>query len=230
MNIAPNVQGTTIDLLDQISYLHGLSAKILTDLAAVASCYHYKVGTMIFCEDDPTDGLYVIEHGKVKISRFTVEGREHILHIYGKGHTFNDVSALDGGGNPATATAYTDAIVWRITRADLRQIAQRHPALAWALIESIATRTRHLVDLVESLSMRTVKGRLAYLLLEQATTNHASEIPRYMTHEEMASHLGTVREMIGRGLNSLAAANIIKIERHQIVILDSERLAAEAAV
>lgn len=183
---------------------------------------------MIFCEGDPTAGLYVVEEGKIKISRFTLEGREHILHINEPGSTFNDVSALDGGTNPATATAYTDAIVWQILRTDLRQAARRHPDLAWALIEGIATRTRGLVNLIESLSMRTVKGRLAHLLLEQAKANHADRIPRFMTHEEMASHLGTVREMIGRGLNSLTASEIIKIDRHQITILDAERLAVEA--
>lgn len=185
---------------------------------------------MIFCEGDQTAGLYVIEDGRIKISRFTVGGREHILHVYGVGNTFNDVSALDGGPNPATAIAFTDATVWRISRDDLREVAKRHPELSWALIESIASRTRSLVNLVESLSVRTVKGRLAHLLLEQAESNNANEVPRLMTYEEMASHLGTVREMIGRALNSLAAAEIIRVDRHQITILDIERLAAEAEI
>ena len=226
----PGAQKQMLNLLSQISFLHDIPQQVLQDLSTVASQHQYDSGAIIFFEGDPTAGLYVIERGKVKISRFTVEGREHILHIYDRGHTFNDVSTLDGGTNPATATAFTDATVWRIMREDIRQVARRHPDLAWALIEGIAVRTRNLVNLIESLSMRTVKGRLANLLLEQAKSNQINEIPRFLTHEEMASYLGTVREMIGRALNSLAAAEIIQIERHQIVILDVDRLASEAEV
>ncbi|MEZ4676369.1 MAG: Crp/Fnr family transcriptional regulator [Caldilineaceae bacterium] len=226
----PGAQKQMLNLLSQISFLHDIPQQVLQDLSTVASQHQYDSGAIIFFEGDPTAGLYVIERGKVKISRFTVEGREHILHIYDRGHTFNDVSTLDGGTNPATAIAFTDATVWRIMREDIRQVAQRHPDLAWALIEGIAVRTRNLVNLIESLSMRTVKGRLAKLLLEQAKSNQINEIPRFMTYEEMASHLGTVREMIGRALNSLTAAEIIQVERHQIIILDMERLASEAEV
>jgi CRP/FNR family transcriptional regulator len=228
MNNRSDVQPSTIEILRQVPYLQRLSADIVSELAAIASRHRYQSGTMIFCEGDPTAGIYVIEEGNVKVSRFTVEGREHILSIFGKGDTFNDVSALDGGPNPATATAFSDVIVWRIARLDLQQIAKKYPDLAWALIESIASRTRYLVGLVENLAIRTVKGRLAHLLLEQAQATQADEIPRYMTHEEMANHLGTVREMIGRALNSFSAAGIIKIERHQITILDIEGLATEA--
>jgi len=228
MSNASNSHASTIEMLKQVPYLQGLSINILQELAANASRQRYQSGTMLFCEGDPTAGIYVVEEGSVKISRFTTEGREHILSIFGKGDTFNDVSALDGGPNPATATAFSDVVVWRIARSDLQQISQRYPALAWALIESVASRTRYLVGLVENLAIRTVKGRLAHLLLEQAQANQADEIPRYMTHEEMANHLGTVREMIGRALNSLSAADIIKIERHQITILDIHRLAIEA--
>ncbi|MEZ4660952.1 MAG: Crp/Fnr family transcriptional regulator [Caldilineaceae bacterium] len=218
------------NLLRSIPYLRNLSPEIIDSLAAAASRHTYSTGATIFCEDDPVYGLCVIESGRVKVCRFTKEGREHILRLFGPGDTFNDVGVLDGGPNPATAIAFTDVTIWRIARPAMQQIVNRYPALAWAFIESLAGHTRYLVGLVEDLAMRSVKGRLAHLLLEQAQANDASSVPRYMTHEEMASHLGTVREMVGRALNSLAAADIIEIERHRIVIVDAQRLAEEAAV
>ena len=100
--------------------------------------------------------------------------------------------------------------------------------MAWALIESLARRARHLVGLVQDLSMRNVRGRLARLLLEQAQSAGDESIPRMLTQEEMASHLGTVREVVGRALRGLASNGIIQFDRHRIVILDAERLAEEA--
>ena len=217
-----------IELWELVPYLEDLAAETIHALAQAAVQGSYAAGTMIFNEGDATAGLFLIETGQVKISRYAKDGREYILHMLGPGSTFNDVAVLDGGVNPATATAYTDAEVWRVACADLRQLTERHPDLAWALIESVARRARYLIGLVEDLSMRSVRGRLAHLLLEQATASQATALPRLLTQEEMASQLGTVREVVGRTLRSLAAEEIIKFDRHQIVILDAVRLAKEA--
>ncbi|MBX2999508.1 MAG: Crp/Fnr family transcriptional regulator [Caldilineaceae bacterium] len=211
--------------LQNVSYLAELGTAILTELAAVASERTFVAGQAIFWEGEPVVGLYLVAEGIVKISRYSTEGREHILHLIHAGDTFNDVAALDGGPNPATASAYTNATIYLIPREDLRAIVNRHPDLAWALIESMARRARHLVNMVEDLSMRSVKGRLARLLLDQAVGNQSGAVPRLLTQEEMASRLGTVREMVGRALRSLAAEGIIEFDRHRIVILDAERLA-----
>lgn len=211
--------------MQSVSYLAGLGADILTDLASVACERSYVAGQVIFWEGEPVVGLYLVAEGIVKISRYSTEGREHILHLIQTGDTFNDVAALDGGPNPATATAYTNATIYMIPRHHLRVVVERYPDLAWALIESMARRARYLVNMVEDLSMRSVKGRLARLLIEQAEANHSGAVPRLLTQEEMASRLGTVREMVGRALRSLAAEGIIEFDRHRIVVLDAERLA-----
>jgi CRP/FNR family transcriptional regulator len=199
-------------------------------LAAVAVRREYHAGETVFLEQDPCAGLFLIESGAVKICRFSKEGREYILHLLQRGDTFNDVAALDGGPNPATAVAHSAAILWRVGRMDLQSIASRYPALAWALVENLARRARHLVGVVQDLSMRNVRGRLARLLLEQAQDQGEAEVDRLLTQEEMASRLGTVREVVGRALRDLAAEGVIEFDRHRIIILDPDRLAGEAAV
>lgn len=206
----------------------GLPVDVVEALANMASRHTYPAGVMLFSEGDPVAGLYLVESGSVKVCRFSKEGREHTLHVFTAGDTFNDVAALDGGPNPASAIAFTDAVAWRVARTDLHRIAQRYPALAWALLESIARRTRYLVGLVQDLSARNVKARLARLLLEQTQVQEPKDMAQMLTQEEMASRLGTVREVVGRALRNLASAGIIEFDRHRIVILDAERLAEEA--
>lgn len=218
-----------LTLLQSVSYLAGLPQATQEDLAAVASERTYRAGEIIFWQGEPAYGLYIVGGGSVKISRHSLDGREHILHLLQYGETFNDVAALDGGENPATATAHTDAVIWTIARDDLMRTTERHPDLAWALLEDMARRARTLVTMVEDLAMRSVKGRLARLLLEQATRNESEELPRLLTQEEMANQLGTVREVVGRALRSLANSGVIEFDRHRIVILDADKLAEEAA-
>jgi len=218
------------DLLRQVRYFAKLSPDAIDALAVAANRLSYAAGMAVFLEGEPTAGLFVLEEGVVKISRVTVEGREHILHLVGPGDTFNHVSAMDGGPNPATAVAYTAIVTWRIDRSDLHRIALRYPALVWALVEDLAARARYLVGVVEDLSMRSVRGRLARLLLEEVEGTEQRTVPRMMTQEDMAARLGTVREMVGRTLRSMAASGLIEFDRHRIVILDPQRLAEEAEV
>jgi CRP/FNR family transcriptional regulator len=225
----PLLDVDVLDLWQRVPYFQSLPRQIISELAAVATLHHYAAGEILFLECDPGAGLHLVVAGSVKVSRFSKEGREHILHIFNPGQTFNDVPVLDGGPNPATATALTKTDVWRIARPDLQALATRRPEVAWVLAESIARRARYLVDLVQDLSMRNVKGRLARLLLEQAGTN-GNALARMLTQDEMASRLGTVREVVGRSLRSLTAAGIIEIDRHRIIILDPDRLADEAEI
>jgi CRP/FNR family transcriptional regulator len=217
---------TLFDLWRAVSFLAHLPADVIQALMGVATRHTYQASALIFDEGAPVAGLFLIEAGSVKIVRFSKDGREHTLRVFGRGDTFNDVPAFDGGPNAATAIAFTDVVLWRIARPDLQVLAARYPILAWALLESIARRTRYLVNLVHDLSARNVKARLARLLLEQA---QATEQPTpLLTQEEMASRLGTVREVVGRALRNLVANGLIEFDRHRLIIRDAERLAEEA--
>lgn len=216
-------------LLRRVPYFAGLPEPVLAALAAACVERRFSRGQVIFLEGEACAGLHVVGSGEVKIFKLSPQGREQILHRVGPGDTFNDVAVLDGGPNPASAAAITDASLWVITRSEMQRLAQAHPALAWALIESIARRARHLVAMVEDLSLRSVKSRLARLLLNEAErASRTDELDRsqMVTQSEMAARLGTVREMIGRALRELADEGLIEFDRHRIVILNREALAA----
>jgi CRP-like cAMP-binding protein len=218
-------------LLRQVPFFAGLSDDVLAALAAATVERRYARGQVLFLEGDPCAGLHIVAEGEVKIFKLSPQGREQILRQLGPGSTFNEVPVLDGGPNPASTAAVTDAILCVITREDIKRLAQTYPALAWALIESTARHARHLVMMVEDLSLRSVKARLARLLLVEAQRSTAAgEIDRsqMITQAEMAARLGTVREMIGRVLRDLADDGLITFDRHRIVIKDREALAAVA--
>ncbi|HHW88595.1 MAG TPA: Crp/Fnr family transcriptional regulator [Chloroflexi bacterium] len=219
-----------IALWQQTNFLQSAPADAVLMLARHAAARTYEREAVIFLEGEPTAGLFLVATGVVKICHYSRDGREHILHFIQRGDTFNDVSVLDGGPNPATAVAHTDVTLWRVAREDLQTVVMHNPALAWAMIENLARRARLLVASVQDLAMRNVRGRLARLLLEQAEASESGAPPAPLTQEDIAHHLGTVREVIGRTLRALAADGLIAIERQQIVVLDRERLREEAEI
>lgn len=226
-------------LLRRVPYFAQLPEPVLTALAAACVERRYDRGQVIFLEGEPCAGLHIVSAGEVKIFKLSPQGREQILHRMTPGDTFNDVAVLDGGPNPASAAALTPTSLWVIARGEIQRLVQAHPALAWALIESIARRTRHLVAMVEDLSLRSVKSRLARLLLTEAdragsdrggsgraSTTGELDRSQMVTQAEMAARLGTVREMIGRALRELADDGLIEFDRHRIVIKDRAGLVA----
>lgn len=218
-------------MLRTVPYFAVLNRRVLQEIADRAQRRTYLPGEMIFLEGDPCAGLFIIESGQVKAFKTSSEGREQTLHALGPGQSFNDVAVLDGGSNPANAIALEEAVIWRLAREDVRQLANSHPELAWGLLEHVARRARFLVSVVEDLGLRSVKARLAKLLLEEAQRSaDAGSVERshLLTQQEMASRLGTVREMVGRALRSLAQDGAIRIDRHRIEVIDRAELEAQA--
>lgn len=227
--VEPN--SASLALWRRVPYFAGLPAEALTVLARAARLQRYARGQVIFIEGEPCAGLYLVATGDVKIFKVSGQGREQILQQLGPGDTFNEVAVLDGGPNPASAAAITDATLYCVPRDEVRCLAQRYPTLAWALIESLARRTRHLVNMIEDLALRSVKARLARLLLAEAERTRGADTldrSRMVSQADMAARLGTVREMVGRALRDLADEGLIRFDRHRIVIVDRSGLAAAA--
>lgn len=218
-------------ILERVPYLAALPAPLASELRTAMVRREFEPGALIFLEGEPSAGLHLIARGKVRIFKMSIEGKEQGLHLLGPGDVFNDVSALDGGPNPASAMALEPTAVWILPRNLLMQAVERSPTLAQAIIEHLAARARFLVAKVEDLSFRSVTARLAKLLLEQARLSGPSDQlqrQRWMTQAEMAAQLGTAREVVGRSLRELEAEGLIRVERHRIQILDRAALEARA--
>lgn len=217
------------DLLSSIAYLNALDSVTLQSVARTAIRRHYEAEQIVFLEGESSSGLCIVQDGWLKAIKMAPDGREQILSFLGPGEVFNAVAVFAGDSNPATVIALAPSTIWIIRRETMLHLLDEHPALARAVIQDLAHRVLHLIQLVEDLSLRTVEARLARLLLEQA---QADILPRqrWATQSEMAARLGTVPDVINRALRALAHEGLIKVERHQIQILNKEGLERRAGL
>lgn len=207
------------DALRQQPYFRSLDDAEIAALTRALIERAFDKDKLVFLEGEPCQGLYIVRQGQVKIYKLSSEGREQILTFVGAGESFNEVAVFDGGPNPANVSAVEATTLWIVPRAAILDLIQRRPAVALAIIQNLGARLRHLVGLVEDLSLRQVSARLAKLLLETASSGQ-----RTLTQQEMAARLGTVREMVGRSLRQLEARGLIRVGRGKIVIVDREGL------
>lgn len=217
-----NEQGKSF--IKAVPYFRALAEHTLEAVANEMVARRYQAGEVIFIEDDPVAGLHLVVEGLCKVYRISVGGREHVLATLGPGDSCNEVPVVDGGPNPANLAAIEDSIVWVISEESLSRLRRQHPLLNEIIANSLAIRCRQLVQRVYNLSFLSVTGRLATFLLHQ--TGERNELSRRRwTQDEIAAHLDTVREMVGRALKELQEAELIALDRHRIEILDREGLA-----
>ncbi len=213
----------TKSLLTKIPYFQALDDAGLQSVAQEVIVREYSAGQVIFLEGEPDRGLHLVVEGLGKIYHMSPEGREHILHLLEPGDFCNEVAAVDGGPNPANLAALEDSTVWVVTKESMDHLRRQYPELNDVIINNLAQHCRHLVKRIYTVSFLSVTGRLAAFLLREG--RHSSILDRHRwTQDEIAAHLGTVREMVVRSFRELEQAELIAFDRHQIKILDKEGL------
>lgn len=216
-----------LERLRQLDYFSALSDEQLAEVAAISKHHTFEANALIFLQGEPSAGLWIIESGNVKITKLSSEGNEYILHLLGPGHTFNDISALDGGPNPAFATALSLVTGWVLPSESLRDFLRTNPEAGLMVIDVFAGRIRALAKQMEDLALYSVAARLASFLLKQAD-NPALAGPG-ITRTAIAGHLATTPETVSRVLGKLQDAGAIRFDRHRILIVNEALLESIAA-
>jgi CRP-like cAMP-binding protein len=217
----PGAISARLEWLRTKPYFVVLSSDDLAFIAGRIIARDFSKGEQIFAEGEPCQGLYIVFRGQVRVYKLSAEGREQVLRNFKDGESFNEVAVFDGGPNPAHADATTPSTLWIIPRRLIFELARTRPEMAVAIIQNLGSQLRHLVGLVEDLSLRHISARLVRLLLETpAGGPNASKL----TQQEMATQLGTVREMVARALKQLESRGLIEIKHGRIVIVDRQTL------
>ena len=191
----------------------------------------FRTGDAIFSEGDACPGLWLVESGKVKIFKAAPSGREQVLSFEGPGSSFAELPVFDGGPYPASATAVADSTLLFVSKGDFQLLCRKSPEVALKVLRGVGGRLRGLVSMIEELSFSTVQRRLASFLLRLARQGaglpQGVEICLPSNQQEVAAQIGTVRELVSRGLGRLQAQGTIEIEGRRIVIRDLKALERE---
>jgi CRP/FNR family transcriptional regulator len=224
-----------IATLKKVSFFSQLGEESLQALAETCIPKSCQKGETLFLEGNPCPGLFVVHAGAVKIFKISPKGREQVLTIETSGRAVAELAVLDDGPFPASAMAVEDAIVLLVLKSDFQNVCRKHPDIGFKIIAALAGRFRKLVSLVEALAFLEIGQRLAKFLVERAgqqgrQTAEVIEFPLELSHQELAAHIGTVRELVSRAFGRLQDQEILSVKNRSITILNLDRLKEEAEI
>jgi CRP-like cAMP-binding protein len=219
---------TKVASLSQIKLFGSLTAPEIEALAARAVERRFTAGEMLFWEGEACAGIFLIMEGSVKIFKTSPNGREMMLALETAPATVAELPLFDGGPYPASVRAVDTVTALFINKSDFQNVCRQYPDVALKVLAVVSHRLRHLVGMVEAMTFGSVTQRLARLLLDASRQAGGEEFHLPLTHQELASRLGTVREVISRNLARFRAENLIRLDGHRLRILDRPGLEREA--
>ena len=197
------------DILTSCRFFSEVRGESLDRLVSMARLRHYAKGELVFRQDDPCPGVFVVGSGSIRIFKTAPSGKEHVLHFVDPGLTFAEVAAIGGFACPAFAEAMTESTcVLLPTEPFTRALGDDHN-LCLQLMSSMAFWVRHLIGLMEDIVLRDAAGRLARHLLEACgVEGQTFTLPGLK--KDLASHLNLTSETVSRTLRRFADAGLIQ--------------------
>lgn len=217
------------ELLRNSKFFSNLAAEEIKDIKEIMRPRNYDEGEIIFFEDEPGEGLFLVKAGKVKLTKMVESGDEQILTIIQPGNVFAEVVLFGNANYPATAVALEDSKLYLIRSNDMEKLIKEKPSIAVKLLDLMSKRLRRAQKLVRDMGLKDTTCRTASLLIYLAqeygvNRQNKVRIDLKLTQQELANMIGTTRETISRVLNKFKEQDIIKTSRQKMIINDLDRL------
>jgi CRP/FNR family transcriptional regulator len=183
----------------------------------------------IFSEGDPSEWLYIVHRGKVKITKLSNEGKEIILEIIPSMEFFGGIAVVRGFPYPANAVAMEDTEVVKISRKNLMAILDKFPNLMYCMAMNIGDRIKGSHETLKNIALEKVEARIASLLIKLSEKSGEKSpdgmvITMKLTKQDIAEMVGTTVETSIRTMSKLAKAGLVVSKSGRIVIRDLEKL------
>ncbi len=215
--------------LKKIPLFSTLSASDTEEVKPYLIPAKFRKKEVLFSEGDPSDWLYIVTNGKVKITKLSRSGREIILEIISPFDFFGGVAVMRGFPYPANAIAMDNSEVLKISRSNLMRILDRFPNLMYCMAMNIGDRIKGSHEALKNIAVEKVESRIASLLIKLADktgvkTDNTIVIDMKLTKQDIAEMVGTTVETSIRTMSKFKKLGIVAEKGGKIVIRDVNKL------
>lgn len=214
----------------KVEIFANLNREELIEIIKMTGHRSYKKGETVFIEGAEAQTLYLVNEGKIKLFKYTKDGKEQILHILSEGDFFGELNLFKSGEYSFNAEAIASTKLCTLSKDRMKNLIMERPEIGLKILEVIGERLSKLETLAQNLATNDVDTRIAHLIMELKTnygrpTAKGIEIQLPITREDMSNYTGVARETISRKLKKFEEEGIIEIVGiKKIIIIDEDKL------
>lgn len=229
----PEQDRAVIEAIGRSRLFRGVADSDLELIAPMLRQRRFRAGETIFHEGDPGDAMHVIASGRAKISIESKEGEEAILVTLGPGEVFGELVLLDDAPRSATAVAVEPTVTYTLSQPAFGPLMADNEAFRGAILRNLTLDLRRLTTHVSELHFLDLGGRLASRLArmaEEVAPGQARDVRlgRAYTQSELAAMIGGTRQSVNRVVAELVAEELLRVEPHDLVVVDVARMSQRA--
>lgn len=195
----------------------------------VKTCSKFKKGQYIFSENGYPQGLYCINHGKIKLTTQGITGKEQILRLLKDGDIAGYRALLSNEKYHCSAIALEDSSICYIPKESFYSMLKENSKLSFEVMKLLANNLKKAEEQITSLAQKNIRERMAEALLFFKATYGLDEndqsINYNFSREEIADFVGTSTESAIRLLSDFKKENLIQLDNKKIILLNVKKLA-----
>lgn len=214
-------------LLGRLPMFAAVDASSLDRIAEHVTEHRLGRGEVLFRQNSPCTGFYVVVHGQMKLAVTAPNGNEKVLEIIPAHMSFGEAVMFLGRPFPVTAEALTDSLVLGVPRDPVQDLIDSDKLFARKMLAGLSLRLHSLVKDVEGYALRSSTQRLiGYLLREAGDESEAGpvEIDLPTSKQVLASRLSVTPETFSRILHNLGSAGLLEVDGKTIRVPDLAKL------
>ena len=225
--LCEQIAGNDIELsptcIGHLWIFQNLEAEEVEALSQEALRKKSTAGQALFLQGDPTDEMFLIKGGRVKLSKVLEDGTELTLDIRKAGDFVGENMFSEEGHYPVSAYCLEDTLTCGFSRSQFEQLVLQHPKVGLQIIKNLSERITWLTQRVGSLAVTNIEDRL-YRVLTSVAKEHGTISPQGtviqfpLTHEDLSFLTGAHRVSITRAMKSLKAAGKIVHEDRRLIL------------
>lgn len=202
-------------------------------LESIEDCEHlfkttiFPKKSLVFDQGDPTQLVYLIKRGQVRVARLTPEGKEVTVAILGAGDLFGEETLFDNEARTTVAVCMEESLLCTARAEDLFALLSRDPRLALNVAKILSDRLGEASATMEDLAYAKVSDRIIHLFERLAgehgrATTKGTRIDVRLTHADIASLIGSTRETVSLEMSNLIKAGRIRHDGRYVTIPPAE--------
>jgi len=218
-----------MDDLSRLPFFRSFDRAALEPLVAVARWRGYLPGQTVLEAGDPSREVALVVEGELRVVTRSSGGHEMILTELRPGSIFGEIAAIDGGQRSASIVALTRARVCCIASGPFMAFALSTPEASHHLMRSLAALVREKDARLMEMAVLPVRARLAALLLRLSRPREGGGrvVSPPPPHHELASRIGTRREVVSRTLGAMQRDGVAELTRGGVILRQVAALEAE---
>ncbi|MGY3815124.1 Crp/Fnr family transcriptional regulator [Globicatella sulfidifaciens] len=197
----------------QVPIFNHLEADSLALIHQKIHAVEFKKGEYLFRAEEPTNTLYIIQSGAVRLFHLLESGKEQLIRILKPGDFIGEWSLFSQDRQYEDyAYALVDTKVCQLYADDFKEVLLSYPAVSLKILEEMSRRLQASEKMTSRVANESVGTRLVNYLLGQlpGQASDAHLINLELSRKELAAFLGTTPETISRKFKELETLNIIK--------------------